>query len=77
MAIVANLHNAEPSGVLNLLQTNSVDYVVAVDDMVRRLGHRTENDIRLITEAASIAPVYYALGNHELACNLAYFRSLE
>ena len=69
MAVVSDLHGGDPSGALASLSRERPDYILIPGDLFERLdGSRDpchENALRLLREAARIAPVFYSTGNHE------------
>ena len=80
IALVSDLHDNSPSEVIKALVDSHPDIVAVVGDLTSRLdcaeGDLPPNDtgdaarhadaFELLRAAASIAPTYYSLGNHEL-----------
>lgn len=62
-AVCSDLHNAPFGDVLPALR--GVDCILIPGDLVNRHEERQDNALRFLSEAASIAPVYYSFGNHE------------
>ncbi len=68
-ALVSDLHGADPTAAIQALRDKRPPYILMPGDILERLdGRRTEereNGMRLLREAAAIAPVFYLPGNHE------------
>ena len=69
IALVSDLHGQDPSAVIEMLRRERPDYILCPGDIFERLDGRDtqiyRNGIRLLREAASIAPTIYCTGNHE------------
>ena len=70
LALASDLHGMDHSKVLELLREQSPDLILIPGDLTDDEGLREENGkaYDFLQEAAKIAPTYYSLGNHELAC---------
>ncbi len=68
-ALVSDLHGADPTAALGALRERQPHYILMPGDIFERLDgtldEKRENGMRLLREAASIAPVFYLPGNHE------------
>ena len=68
-AIVSDLHGDDPTPVLTLLRQENPDYILMPGDIFEGLDRpnieKNENGFRLMKEAATIAPCFYSIGNHE------------
>ena len=68
-ALVSDLHGEDPSEVIALLRQEKPNYILMPGDIFERLDGAEDGNhvfgLRLLTEAAKIAPVYYSMGNHE------------
>lgn len=65
-ALCPDFHNGDVDLVLSACQ--GVDAILVVGDLVDRHDHRTngfDNAVRFLNEAPDVAPVFYAIGNHE------------
>ena len=76
-AVAADLHGADGRRALKLLKKMNPDMILIPGDLSDRFckppemmsmseWHGYRNAMRFLREAAEIAPVYYALGNHEM-----------
>lgn len=69
MALLADLHGQDPTEPLHLLRKAHPDYVLCAGDIFERLNGADDvchkNALRLLREAAAIAPTFYVTGNHE------------
>lgn len=69
MAILSDLHGEDPGRVLKSLGRELPNYILIPGDLFERLDGSEdlchENALRLLREAAKIAPVFYTTGNHE------------
>ena len=76
-AVAADLHGADGRHALKLLRKMKPDMILIPGDLSDRFckppemmsmseWHGYRNAMRFLREAAEIAPVYYALGNHEM-----------
>lgn len=68
-ALVADLHGGDPTDVIKILADEAPDYILMAGDIFERLDgtkdKKYENGIKLMSEAAKIAPTFYSTGNHE------------
>jgi len=69
LALVSDLHGSDPTAPLQALRQASPDYILMPGDIFERLNGeqdtKHENALRLMKEAAAIAPTFYTTGNHE------------
>jgi len=70
LAIASDLHGTEHGEILKLLEKEAPDMILIPGDLTDDEGLREENGraYDFLERAARIAPTYYSLGNHELAC---------
>ena len=65
-AVCPDFHNGDVDLVLSACR--GADAILVVGDLVDRHDHRTngfDNAVRFLQEAPDVAPVFYAIGNHE------------
>ena len=83
MAVVADLHDHEKSrvAVLRILERAKPDVILVPGDLTESLTRepdgRVRPGLRLLSEMTGIAPVFYALGNHEVGACHANVRRAE
>jgi predicted MPP superfamily phosphohydrolase len=69
MAVVSDLHGGDPREALASLDREHPDYILVPGDLFERLDGAMdtchEHALRLLREAAQIAPTFYSTGNHE------------
>lgn len=70
IAVVSDLHNRPYEAVLSQLEAICPDYILIPGDLTDNLDHdeslsRCEYALSFLAKAASIAPTYYSVGNHE------------
>ena len=69
LALVSDLHGSDPTEPLQALRQKNPDYILMPGDIFERLNgeddKKHQNALRLMREAAAIAPVFYTTGNHE------------
>lgn len=66
LAVCPDFHNGNVDLVLSACQ--GADAILVVGDLVDRHAHFTngyDNAVRFLNEAPDVAPVFYAIGNHE------------
>ena len=63
LALATDLHNGPYQDLLPVLQ--GVDAILVAGDMADRYHQHWENAIGFLTAAASCAPTYFSVGNHE------------
>lgn len=69
LAIASDLHGANPTRVLQALTQQKPDLILIPGDLGDDKDLRESNaPYQFLTECAKIAPTYYSLGNHEIAC---------
>ena len=66
LAVVSDLHNAPYGDVTADLA--ACDAILVPGDLVDRHSSNYRNAARFLEEAADLAPVFYAIGNHEWKC---------
>jgi len=75
-ALVSDLHGESPKEAIEALKAIKPDYVLAAGDIFEPLlpcnEALNESGYELLTEAAKIAPTFYALGNHEIGGNRSW-----
>ena len=69
-AVASDIHNCEHEVVLQALQSESPDLILIPGDLMddHRLRDPNALGYAFLRACAEIAPTYYSLGNHELAC---------
>ncbi|MCC8100997.1 MAG: metallophosphoesterase [Clostridiales bacterium] len=71
IALVADLHNRPYKAVINGIRKTSPDIIAVAGDLVLGTENKVtdlslqENVLGFLSEAATIAPTFYSLGNHE------------
>ena len=69
IALVADLHNTDPSQTLRLLEKEKPDLIVIAGDLYegppRRERVEWEHAARLLKACGELAPTYYSQGNHD------------
>ena len=70
IAVASDLHGMGHSEVLSALRTLAPDLILIPGDLTDDEGLENEEDVAYIflRECAHIAPTFYSLGNHEIAC---------
>lgn len=68
-ALISDLHGQDPSEAIEALLREQPDYILLSGDIFERLNGAKdtvhENALRLLREAARVAPTFYSTGNHE------------
>ncbi|MBQ4353741.1 MAG: metallophosphoesterase [Clostridia bacterium] len=92
IAVLADFHSADKkqqndpshiSRILNLLREAKPDLILSPGDIFNSTNEYpldcpvNRNGLRLLTEAVSIAPVYYSIGNHEQGMKISGQQMLE
>lgn len=70
LAVASDLHSVAHESILEDLKNEKPDLILIPGDLTDDVEIRKEDDrsYDFLRGAASIAPTYYSLGNHELAC---------
>ena len=70
IALASDLHGMEHGTVLDLIAAQKPDLILIAGDLTDDEGLRDAQNkaYDFLEKAAEIAPTYYSLGNHELAC---------
>lgn len=70
VAVAADLHNQDPTLPLEKLRAEAPDLILIPGDLMEdaELENEQANGYAFLRAAASIAPTYYSLGNHEIGC---------
>ena len=70
LAVASDLHGMAHDETLKILKQEAPDLILIPGDLTDDEGLRgsDENAYEFLEAAAQIAPTYYSLGNHELAC---------
>ena len=70
LVILSDLHGNEfgknNADLLQLVGEQNADAILAVGDFLNKYDREHEETVALLNSLAEIAPVYYALGNHEV-----------
>lgn len=68
--VLGDLHDYEfdndNTELVSIITNQQPDIILMIGDMINKYSEDTESIINLISNLKDIAPVYYALGNHEL-----------
>ena len=69
LAVVADLHGADPRRVVSELRKAEPDYILLAGDILEALDGskdaKNERAFSILKECADIAPTFYSTGNHE------------
>ena len=70
VAVAADIHNCEHGCVVKALQEEKPDLILIPGDLMRDKNLREPDaaGYEFLSACAEIAPTYYSLGNHEMAC---------
>ena len=70
IAVAADIHGNEHDLVLDALEREAPDIILIPGDLMRReaLGKAESRGYEFLRACVKLAPTYYSLGNHELAC---------
>ncbi len=70
MAVASDLHGNDPTCALELLHSVSPDVILIPGDLMDDIALRDPNasGYTFLSECAAIAPTFYSIGNHEIAC---------
>ena len=70
LAVAADLHNADHTAVVVLLKQEHPDLILIPGDLMddEHLNDPTASGYRFLQLCAEIAPTFYSIGNHEIAC---------
>ncbi|MBQ7334855.1 MAG: VanZ family protein [Clostridia bacterium] len=70
IAVAADLHGNDHTACLRLLHDASPDLILIPGDLMEdgELENESASGYTFLRECAAIAPTYYSLGNHEIAC---------
>jgi len=70
LAVAADLHDCDGEATLELLRQEKPDLILIPGDLTDDEGLRSEEGAcyGFLRACAQIAPTYYSLGNHEIAC---------
>ena len=70
LALTSDLHGHPFEEITALLKAEKPDMILIPGDVMSDIDLRDENAVgyAFLRECASIAPTFYSLGNHELAC---------
>ena len=70
IAVAADLHGGDPQKPLELLKEATPDIILIPGDLMddTALCNPEASGYEFLRECAAIAPTYYSIGNHELAC---------
>ena len=83
IVLASDLHGRDSENALALTEAARPDLILCPGDMMENIADfpctapRSSHGFRYLTEAASIAPLYYSLGNHELGLSADNRRLLE
>lgn len=81
LLIVSDLHDdtfgENDQELISKLTKQHPDAILMLGDMLNSYSDHAEHIIDLVKEASEIAPVYYALGNHELSWMESHEEDLE
>ena len=69
IALVSDLHAADPHGVICALRNISPNYILLAGDILESLDgskdSKNRRAVELLSACADIAPTFYSTGNHE------------
>jgi 3',5'-cyclic AMP phosphodiesterase CpdA len=70
LAVASDLHGCESGEILEALEREKPDLILIPGDLTDDAGLRDEQNqcYAFLSACARIAPTYYSLGNHEIAC---------
>ena len=70
IAVAADLHNTNPKSWIQHLNEQSPDLILIPGDLMEDgdLHDENANGYKFLKACAAIAPTFYSLGNHEIAC---------
>ena len=70
IAVASDLHGCRHEGIVDAIRTQAPDLIVIPGDLMddKDLRTPTHSGYDFLTSCAKIAPTFYSLGNHELAC---------
>ncbi len=69
LAVASDIHDNPVDGILNALREEAPDLILIPGDLTDDEGLRdSEAPYIFLRECAAIAPTFYSLGNHEVAC---------
>ena len=70
LSVLGDLHdyefNDDNAELVNIIANQQSDIILMIGDMINNYSADTDSVINLVGTLKDIAPVYYALGNHEL-----------
>ena len=70
IAVASDLHGCKHNGIVNAIAAQSPDLILIPGDLMddENLRTPTHSGYDFLASCAKIAPTFYSLGNHELAC---------
>lgn len=82
--VISDLHGCDPQRAIELLKKIAPDFILAPGDIFERVdglrakyNKMNEKGFLLLTEAAKIAPTFYACGNHEIGGTRSWAKGLK
>lgn len=67
IALIADLHDVDGSGVLRSLQKEKPDIIAIAGDLTNNRRRRPVTFPEILFSCAAVAPCFYSLGNHEFS----------
>ena len=70
LAVAADLHNSPHEGIVATLKKEAPDMILIPGDLMDDIEMHEESadGFAFLSKCAAIAPTFYSLGNHEIAC---------